>query len=154
MTSWMALLVFLFITAGAAATGAMFPPGDFYAELAKPHWNPPAWIFGPVWTVLYIMIAIAGWLVWREQGMSIVLGIWTLQLVLNALWTFIAFNINRLDFAFYDITVLWITILLFIILAWPVSRIGAVLFVPYIIWVSFAGILNFTLWRINPVMGS
>ncbi len=147
----MAIIVFLIVTASAAATGAMFQPGTFYEGLTKPNWNPPAQLFGPIWTSLYIMIAIAGWLIWRKQGVTIVLGVWALQLAFNAFWSFLAFKMNRLDLAFYDIVALWIIIVLFIILAWPVSRLGAVLFVPYLIWVSFAGALNYTLWRMNLV---
>lgn len=150
MTSWISLFVFIVVTASAAVTGSMFQPGTFYEGLTKPGWTPPAWLFGPVWTAIYIMIVVSGWLIWREQGVSIVLAVWAFQLILNALWSFLAFELNRLDLAFLNIAALWISILLFIVLAWPISQWSATLFVPYVIWVSFAGALNFALWRLNP----
>ncbi len=151
MSQWITLIIFLIITAGAASFGATNQPGKFYDDLRKPSWNPPAWLFGPVWTILYIMIAIAGWLVWRQTGLSVVLGVWAVQILLNALWSVVAFRFNRLDYAFYNIAALWLSIILFMVLAWPVDRIATYLFMPYLLWVSFASWLNLTLWRLNPV---
>ena len=143
------LLVFIALTAAAAIFGAVFQPGTWYQALAKPDWTPPNWLFGPVWTILYIMIAVAGWLVWREQGLGLVLGIWALQLVLNGAWSWIMFGQNQIGWALADIALLWIAVVLFAVLAWPVSQVAGLLFVPYLVWVSYAGALNFAIWRLN-----
>ena len=142
-------LLFLGLTVAAAAFGAMFQPGAWYQAIIKPAWTPPNWLFGPVWTVLYIMIAIAGWLVWREQGLSFVVVVWVLQLVFNGAWSWIMFGQHQIGWAFADIFLLWIAILLFAVLAWPVSLTASLLFVPYLAWVSYAGALNFAIWRLN-----
>ena len=143
------LFVFLAVTAAAAAFGAVFQPGAWYQALAKPPWTPPNWLFGPVWTVLYIMIAIAGWLVWREQGLSLVVAIWVCQLVLNGAWSWIMFGQHQIGLALADIILLWIAIVLFAVLSWPVSLTASLLFFPYLAWVSYAGALNFAIWRLN-----
>ena len=142
-------LLFLGLTVAAAAFGAMFQPGAWYQALVKPAWTPPNWLFGPVWTVLYVMIAIAGWLVWREQGLSFVVVVWVLQLVLNGAWSWIMFGQHQIGLALADIFLLWISIVLFAVLAWPVSLTASLLFVPYLAWVSYAGALNFAIWRLN-----
>ena len=142
-------LLFLGLTVAAAAIGAMFQPGAWYQALIKPAWTPPNWLFGPVWTVLYVMIAIAGWLVWREQGLSFVVVVWALQLVLNGAWSWIMFGQHQIGLALADIFLLWISIVLFAVLAWPVSLTASLLFVPYLAWVSYAGALNFAIWRLN-----
>ena len=143
------LFVFFAVTAAAAAFGAVFQPGSWYQALAKPPWTPPNWLFGPVWTVLYIMIAIAGWLVWREQGLSLVVAVWVVQLVLNGAWSWIMFGQHQIGWALADIILLWIAIILFAVLAWPVSATASLLVVPYLAWVSYAGALNFAIWRLN-----
>ena len=143
------LFVFFAVTAAAAAFGAVFQPGSWYQALAKPPWTPPNWLFGPVWTVLYIMIAIAGWLVWREQGLSLVVAIWLVQLVLNGAWSWIMFGQHQIGWALADIILLWIAIILFAVLAWPFSTTASLLVVPYLAWVSYAGALNFEIWRLN-----
>ena len=146
---WIALAVFLALCFGAAYLGAMFPPGEWHAALAKPSWNPPNWVFGPVWTVLYIMIAIAGWLVWKSAPTSAAMGFWVAQLVFNAAWSWLFFGLHRMDLAFADIVLVWLAIVAFIIAAWPVSTTAAMLFVPYLIWVSFASALNYSIWNLN-----
>ncbi len=143
------LFVFFAVTAAAAAFGAVFQPGAWYQALEKPPWTPPNWLFGPVWTVLYIIIAIAGWLIWREQGFSIVVAVWAVQLVLNGAWSWIMFGQHQIGWALADIILLEIAIILFAILAWPVSATASLLFVPYLAWVSYAGALNFAIWRLN-----
>lgn len=150
MQDWIAFGMFFVVTAMAAMTGGFFRPGTWYAGLNKPSWNPPDWLFGPAWTVLYIMIAIAGWRVWEEAGLSLVLGLWVLQLAFNALWSYLAFGLQRLDWAFYEVVFLWLSVGAFALAAWPVEQTAALLFVPYWLWVSFAGFLNWTLWRMNP----
>jgi len=143
------LIGFVLVTALAATTGAKFMPGTWYASLAKPSWTPPNWLFGPVWTVLYIMIAVAGWLVWREAGWSAPLVFWGAQLILNTAWSVIMFGAHKIGWALADLVLLWLAIVGFIVTAWPISSTAALLFVPYLAWASFAGALNFAVWRLN-----
>lgn len=149
MAPAMSLIAFLIVTAGAAVTGARYMPGEWYKTLAKPSWTPPDWLFGPAWTLLYIAIAIAGWLVWRERGVGLVLAIWVVQLVLNAAWSYLMFGLHRIDLALIDSVLMLIAIVAFIVAAWPVSQTAALLFVPYLAWVGFATALNYTILRLN-----
>ncbi len=143
-----ALLVFAALVATAAATGSIFQPGDWYAALAKPSWTPPGWIFGPVWAVLYVMIAAAGWLAWRG-GANTALVVWALGLALNAAWSWLFFGEHEIGLAALDIVALALTIVLFIALAWKASPAASLLFVPYLAWVSLAAALNITIWQLN-----
>ena len=148
----LSLFVFVALVAATAFTGAQFQPGVWYAALAKPSWTPPNWLFGPVWTLLYIGIAVAGWLVWRKTGrIETTLWIWLAQLVLNAAWSWLFFGIHRPDLALVNILAMLVLIALFIVFARPVSPIASWLFVPYFLWVSYATALNFSIWRANPV---
>lgn len=149
MAPALSLIVFLIVTGAAAATGALFMPGEWYKALAKPWWTPPDWLFGPAWTVLYVMIAVAGWLVWRETGLGVVIAIWVVQLVLNAAWSWVMFGLHRIDLALIDAGLMLISIVAFMLAAWPVSQTAALLFVPYLAWVSFATALNFAILRLN-----
>lgn len=135
-----------------ASLGAVFMPGDWYAALRKPAWNPPGWLFGPVWTTLYTMMAVAAWLVWKRGGfvfqrrpLALFLG----QLVLNAAWTPLFFGLHRPGMAFAVIILLWLAIAATLVAFRPVSRAAAWLLVPYLAWVGFAAVLNGTLWRLN-----
>ena len=103
----LSLLVFVALVIATAATGVLFQPGAWYERLAKPSWTPPNWLFGPVWSVLYIMIAVAGWLVWSAEGAGLAIALWACQLVLNGLWSFQFFGIRRMDLAMVDVTLLW-----------------------------------------------
>ena len=143
------LAIFIAMTAGAAVWGSQFKPGPWYAALAKPEWTPPNWLFAPVWTVLYVMIAVAGWLVWRAEGLRATLAVWGVQLALNAAWTWTMFDQHRIGAALVNILLLWLAICAFIFLSWNVSRWPAYLFVPYWIWVSYASALNFAIWRLS-----
>ena len=137
---------------GAASLGAFFMPGDWYAALKKPSWNPPGWIFGPVWSALYTMMAVAAWLVWRQGGWSKQrrpLLIFLTQLALNALWTPLFFGWHLPGLAFAEMVLLWLAIVATLAAFRPVSRVAAWLLAPYLAWVSFAAVLNFTLWRLN-----
>lgn len=149
MAPALSLIVFLIVTGAAAATGALFMPGEWYKALAKPWWTPPDWLFGPAWTVLYVMIAVGGWLVWRETGLGVVIAIWVAQLVLNAAWSWVMFGLHRIDLALIDAGLMLISIVAFMLAAWPVSQTAALLFVPYLAWVSFATALNFAILRLN-----
>ncbi|MEM9106323.1 MAG: TspO/MBR family protein [Pseudomonadota bacterium] len=141
------IVVLVIIT---AMSGGIFKPGDWYETLAKPNWTPPNWAFPVVWTTLYVMIAIAGWLVWREAGMSLAFVLWLLQLVTNFLWSALFFGMRRMDLALLDSLVMWLLIAAFIVLALPLSIWASVLFLPYLVWVSVAAVLNRTVMRMNP----
>jgi translocator protein len=138
---------------GAASTGAIFRPGAWYRRLDKPRWRPPDWLFAPVWTLLYVMIALSGWLVWREKGVAdalVPLTAYSVQLVLNAAWTPIFFGLRRPGLAAIEIAILWAAIVATIFFFYPVSPAAASLLVPYLVWVSFAAALNISIWRRNP----
>jgi tryptophan-rich sensory protein len=149
VTRYASLLVFLALVAAAAYSGMTYLPGPFYAALHKPVWTPPDAVFPPVWAALYVMIAIAGWIAWRAQGFGPLLWLWLLQLCLNGTWSYLMFGQKQINSALFDIGALWIAILVFILVAWPVRRSAALLFVPYFLWVTFAAALNFEIWRLN-----
>ena len=152
MHSLLMLVAFVVASYAAAATGVIFRPGDWYKQLDKPRWRPPDWLFAPVWTVLYASIALSGWFVWREAGTAsaaLPLGVYAVQLLLNAAWTPIFFGLHRPGLALIEIAMLWATILATIITFQPVSAPAALLLVPYLVWVSFASALNFSIWRRN-----
>jgi tryptophan-rich sensory protein len=132
--------------------GSRFMPGEWYASLAKPAWTPPSAIFGPVWTTLYVLMAVAAWLVWKRAGFSgagQALGLFIFQLILNVLWSYLFFGLHRIGFAFVDVVALWIVILMVMVLFWGKDWRAGALMIPYLAWVSFASSLNFALWRMN-----
>jgi len=140
------------LTFGAAYVGSRFPVDEWYTALSKPSWNPPNWLFGPVWSVLYILMAISAWLVWREEGLLgaiVPLSIFILQLVLNAAWSWLFFGLHELGIAFVEIVTLWVAIIVNITLFWRLKPISGILLIPYLLWVTFASVLNYTLWRLN-----
>jgi tryptophan-rich sensory protein len=144
---------FFAVVFAAAALGALFRPGAWYDGLVKPTWQPPKWLFAPVWTVLYGMIAIAGWRLWSVAGFGgagLALGLWALQLALNAAWSPIFFGMKRLDWALADLALLWLAIVATILAARPIDGLATALLLPYLAWVSFAGLLNVAAWRLNP----
>lgn len=142
------LLVFLGIVAAVALLGGIFQPDAWYFSLKKPTWNPPPAVFAPVWTILYVMIAIGGWLLWTA-GARTALMWWAAQLLLNGLWSPLFFGAHRADWALVDIVLMWIAIGGLIASSWRVKRAAALLFLPYWMWVSFATALNWSIWRLN-----
>ncbi len=148
----LALIAWLALTFSAALTGAFVSTGGWYAELVKPSWNPPGWLFGPVWTTLYAMMAVAAWLVWQRGGWKAQRGPLTLFLVqwaLNALWTPLFFGLQRPDLAFVEILVLLIAVVATLVVFWRVRVSAGLLLIPYAVWVGFAAVLNGTIWRLN-----
>ena len=146
------LAVFLVIAFVPAVFGGLFGPGDWYRGIAKPSWTPPGWLFGPVWTLLYVMIGVSGSLAFGEsegRQRTIAFAVFGSQLLLNALWSWLFFGLERPGLAFVDIVALFALILANIALFLPISRAGGLLLVPYALWVAFAGALNFTIWRLN-----
>lgn len=150
MDAYISLAVFFALTAAAAVTGARFMPGEWYANLNKPSWTPPDWLFPIAWTVLYVMIAVAAWYVWSAEGLQLALIAWGAQLALNAAWSYVMFGRKQIGVALVTVVGLLASIIAFIVLAWPASETAAWLFVPYLFWVSFAAILNAEVWRLNP----
>lgn len=149
MSNAVSLLAFLALVALAAVSGSQFSPGPWYDALTKPSWTPPKWLFPVAWTVLYIMIAIAGWRVWKAEGVGAALAVWAVGLILNAAWSWIMFGERQIGWALVDLVGMWLSIVAFIALAWPVDRTAALLFLPYLVWVSYAGALNLVIWRWN-----
>ena len=146
---YISLLVFALLVVLASQVGASYMPGPWYAALAKPTWTPPNWVFPVVWTTLYVLIALAGWYAWRAEGFGIPIVLWGVQLVLNGLWTYLMFGQKEIQFALVDVAVLWVVIAAFILTVRGSSRAAALLFVPYLAWVSVAAALNFEVWRLN-----
>jgi len=145
------LAVFVLIVAVAAAFGAMFAPGQWFASLQRPPLAPPDWLFAPVWTVLYLCIAVAAWIIWRAGSgrVSVALVLWTLQLTLNALWSLLFFGLERPDLALLDISMLLATVIATTIAFYRLRRSAGFLFLPYAAWVAFAGYLNAGFWLLN-----
>ena len=148
----MSLAVFALCVIVVASSGAIFKPDDWYRRLAKPKWNPPDWAFGAGWAIFYTLIAVAGWRVWeRAEGEALLvpMAIYGLQLVLNALWSAVFFGLKRPDLAFAELVCLWLAIAANIAVFQPIDAVAAWLLVPYLAWVTFAGALNFAVWRLN-----
>jgi len=146
------LALWLGLALAAGWIGSRFMPGEWYASLAKPAWNPPNAVFAPVWTVLYLFMGVAAWLVWRKAGFSgatVPLALFLLQLALNSLWSYLFFGLQQPMLAFFEIVVLWIAILATTLGFWKVTPAAGVLLVPYLCWVAFAAALNLQLWRLN-----
>jgi benzodiazapine receptor len=146
---WLAL-AFLTAAVGAAASVSA---GSFYAELNRPAWAPPGWLFGPVWTVLYAMMGVAAWLVWLRSGLSgakPAFALFIVQLIANALWSWLFFQWRLGALAFVEVVILWLLILATIVAFWQVRKSAAILMIPYLGWVTFASILTFAMWRLNP----
>lgn len=151
------LALWLILTFAAAAIGAVasVESGAFYSQLARPLWAPPAWLFSPAWTILYILMGISAWLVWRVGGFRpayAALSLFIVQLAVNALWTWIFFVWKQGSLAFVEILVLWALILGTMIAFWRVRTLAGILLIPYLTWVTFASALTFTIWRLNPLL--
>lgn len=155
LTQALGLLAWLGLCALAAAAGAAasVQAGSFYAALQRPDWAPPGWLFGPVWTALYVLMALAAWQVWRAAPLvrsGWALPLFVAQLALNALWTWLFFGWQLGAWAFADVLALWLLILLCVLSFARVSRRAAALLLPYLAWVSFASVLTWAVWRANP----
>lgn len=149
------LIGWLAISFAASSIGAIasLTAGELYTQLVRPDWAPPPSVFGPVWTVLYALMGIAAWLVWRTGGFGanrIALGLFLVQLSLNVLWSWLFFAWHRGALAFADILLLWVLIVATLVAFWRVRVLAGVLFVPYLLWVGFAAALNYSVWRLNP----
>jgi len=152
LASLIGLLFSLMLVAAIAAVGGQFSPDAWYQGIAKPSWTPPGGLFGPVWTFLYASMAVAAWLVWREHYTRIAtsaLGVYILQLILNAIWSWVFFGLHQIGVALADLIVLWIFIVTTTVMFWKVRPVAGILLFPYVAWVTFAGILNYAIWILN-----
>ena len=154
--SWPKLLFSLLITQAAGWVGSIFtmPQIDtWYATLNKPSFNPPSWVFGPVWTILFLLMGVSLYLIWtgtwhhklKEEALMIFIA----QLILNVFWSIAFFGFQNLALAFLEILILWTSILFTILFFYRLNKTAAYLLVPYIVWVSFAAVLNFAIWYLN-----
>ena len=149
LAGWLLVAFAAAAVGGVASAGA----GPFYAQLARPSWAPPAWLFGPVWSLLYLLQGVAAWLVWRAggfRGARAALGLFLVQLAANALWTWLFFSWRQGALAFAEILVLWVLIVATLAAFRRVQPLAAALLLPYLLWVSFAAALTFAVWRLNP----
>lgn len=149
---FIAWLAICFIAAAIGAVASV-QAGSFYLSLSRPEWAPPASVFGPVWTALYTLMAIAAWLVWRQGGYSnarAALNLFLAQLALNALWSWLFFAWHLGAAAFVDILLLLMLLIATMLAFWRQRQLAALLLVPYLLWVSFAAVLNYTVWQMNP----
>lgn len=147
---WFFFAVFLVCCGAAATTGAMFEPGDWYDGLEKPSWNPPKWLFPVAWIVLYICMSVAGARVAGMAGAALPLAFWSMQIAFNTLWTPVFFGLRRMKAGFVVIVFLWLAVLACIVTHWQVDALAGVLFLPYLAWVTAAGALNWSVWKLNP----
>jgi len=143
-------IVYFLACVPAAATGALFAPGDWYAALKKPNWVPPNWLFPVVWTILYIAMAYAAARVSAQEAGSLGLAFWAVQITLNALWTPMFFGLQRMRDALVVILGLWIAVACTMLAFFQVDTVAGLLMLPYLVWVSIAGALNYSVWRLNP----
>lgn len=156
-TRWLGLVVSIVVCLGAGGLGAAVTTPEingWYRTVIKPAWNPPDSVFGPVWTTLYLMMAIAAWLVWKPAGLRAAaapLTLFAVQLVLNSAWSWIFFGLHEVGWAFVEIVTLWLAIIATLVAFLRRSRLAGWLLAPYLAWVSFACVLNYTIWRLNAV---
>jgi tryptophan-rich sensory protein len=146
------LLGWIWLSLSAGLVGARFQPGAWYDDLVKPDWTPPGAVFPLVWTTLYVLMGVAAFRVWWRHGFRnarLALGLFVLQLVLNAAWSWLFFGLHAIGAAFAGINLLWATIVATFLAFRPRDVLAARLLLPYLIWVGFAAVLNFTIWRLN-----
>lgn len=145
-------LIVCFVVA-AIGGAASIQAGPFYEQLARPTWAPPSSIFGPAWTVLFALMGVAAWLVWRaadSRAVRVPITLFLVQLVFNALWSWLFFRWHRGALAFADIVLLGALIVATLIAFWRISRLAGALLIPYLAWVIFASALNYAVWQLNP----
>ena len=147
---WILFGVFFLASAGAATTGAIFPPGPLYEDLEKPPWTPPNWAFPLVWTLLYIASSYAAARVALVEGNAYAMGFWAMQIAYNTLWSPVYFGLRRLKASLLVMALLWVAVVGTMITFWQLDTLAGLLFGPYTIWVTVAGALNLSVWRRNP----
>jgi benzodiazapine receptor len=151
LAAWLAIT---FVAAAAGAVASM-DAAEFYDRLSRPAWAPPAGVFGPVWSLLYLLMGVAAWLVWREErrpGVPVALGLYVCQLVVNALWSWLFFAWHDGALAFVDVLLLLALIAVTVVAFWRIRRLAALLLLPYFAWVAFACALTWAVWQRNPAL--
>lgn len=152
---WISFIVFILLCLIVQVVGSVWTNETvttWYPTLVKPSWTPPDWVFGPVWSLLYIMIAVSGWLIYRAKNSrerSVALMLYGGQLALNFIWSFLFFSLRSPILGLIDIVFLCLLISLTIIKAWPVNRLASILLIPYLVWVMYATSLNAGIWLLN-----
>ena len=148
---YLTLAVFLLLVVIAASIGSSFEAGEWYFAMNKPDWTPPAWVFAPIWSVLYVLMALAIWTVWMSGHKSRAgsLTWWLLQLGLNVAWSWLFFGLHRTGWSLLDLTLLLGVVSLCVRAFWASSRVAAMLMLPYLLWLVFAWSLNFGIWMMN-----
>jgi tryptophan-rich sensory protein len=147
---WGLFLTFLAACGGAAATGAMFQPGAWYDALQKPSWTPPNWLFPVAWTTLYLLMSLSAMRVAQLPDAGQALAFWAMQIAFNTLWTPVFFGLRRMRAALVVMVFLWVSVAATTVTFWQVDWLAGLMFLPYLVWVSVAGALNFNVWRLNP----
>lgn len=151
--SW-SLMAFLAANFAAAMSGGIFSPDQWFRDLKKPRWQPKDWMFPVVWTILYGVNGIAGWLIWQEVGFEgagvLAISVYGISLLFNALWSFVFFGMKRIDLATYEAALLWLSLAVQVVLFYAISTTAGLILIPYLAWVSVAFFLSLTIWRLNP----
>ncbi len=147
---WGLFLTFLAACGGAAATGAMFQPGPWYDALQKPRWTPPNWLFPVAWTTLYLLMSLSAMRVAQLPDAGQALAFWAMQIAFNTLWTPVFFGLRRMRAALVVMAFLWLSVAATTFAFWQMDWLAGLMFTPYLLWVSVAGALNFSVWRLNP----
>lgn len=145
-------LLMTFVTAAIGALASV-DAGAFYGQLTRPSWVPPGWLFGPVWSALYALMAVSAWWVWRARGFAgarSALVLFIVQLAANALWSWLFFVWHQGGLAFVEVLLLWCMVAATVVAFWRISALAAALLIPYLAWVTFASALTFSVWRLNP----
>ncbi len=144
------MTIFLAACFAAGSTGGLFSPGDWYRNLVKPSWTPPDWAFPVVWTSLYICMATAGARAAMSEDNSVAMALWSLQIALNGLWTPVFFGLKKIKLGMIVLSALWCSVAITLVALYQVDWIAGLLFVPYLLWVTIAGALNASVWKLNP----
>lgn len=147
---WLTFCIFLAACLGAGMTGGLFPPDAWYRSLKKPSWTPPDWVFPVTWMVLYLCMAWAGATVAGKPDNGIAMAFWAMQIAFNGLWTPVFFGVKNIKLGMAIIGVLWVTVFAAMLALWQVDTLAGVLFVPYLLWVTIAGALNWSVGKLNP----
>ena len=147
---WLIFCILLAACFAAGATGGLFPPGEWYRRLEKPVWTPPDWVFPVTWFTLYALMAWAGARIGVRPDNGIAMAFWSLQIAFNALWTPAFFGLQNIRLGMAVVLGLWVSVAATIVAMWQVDGVAALLFLPYLVWVTIASALNAAVWRLNP----
>jgi benzodiazapine receptor len=151
-TRWLALLGWIAISFLPSMSDIFVSPDEWYHALNKPSWTPPPWVFGPIWTILYFAMGVAAWLVFESRGLSrhsAALLLFITQLIFNGMWSLIFFGWHQIGLAFIEIVILWFLVIATFVLFRRAQKWAGILLIPYLVWLTIAAALNFSIWRLN-----